>query len=103
MLKPFDVQPVDATFGAVVTGVSLTELGQAAWTRSRTASTYALLIFPGQLLNQEAQTAFAGASGRWIRAGPGQHVRDDGKQRREAEGATMSSRSSRATRAGTPI
>jgi alpha-ketoglutarate-dependent taurine dioxygenase len=54
------VEPVDATFGAVVTGFRISELDDetfrelyATWLK------YALLIFPGQYLTREQQIAFA--------------------------------------------
>src|SRR6185437_13888188 len=31
MAKPFDVQPVDASFGAVITGLRLPELDEPTW------------------------------------------------------------------------
>ena len=31
MLRAFDITPLDATFGAVVTGVKLAELDDAGW------------------------------------------------------------------------
>jgi alpha-ketoglutarate-dependent taurine dioxygenase len=60
MAIPLTIEPVDATFGAVVTGFSIAELDDetfralyAAWLE------YALLIFPGQHLTREQQIAFA--------------------------------------------
>jgi alpha-ketoglutarate-dependent taurine dioxygenase len=57
---PFHIRPLDATFGAVVTGLRLTELDcetssalYAAWLE------HALLIFPDQHLDDDAQLAFA--------------------------------------------
>jgi alpha-ketoglutarate-dependent taurine dioxygenase len=60
MADPFDVQPLDATFGAVVTGLKLTALDEAAFAALyRTWLEYALLIFPDQHLAKEEQIAFA--------------------------------------------
>jgi alpha-ketoglutarate-dependent taurine dioxygenase len=57
---PFDVTPLEASFGAVVTGLSLADLDQprcdalyAAWL------THGLLILPGQDLDDDAQVRFA--------------------------------------------
>jgi alpha-ketoglutarate-dependent taurine dioxygenase len=60
MARPLTIEPVDATFGAVVTGFRIPELDDetfralyATWLK------YALLIFPGQNLTREQQIAFA--------------------------------------------
>jgi alpha-ketoglutarate-dependent taurine dioxygenase len=57
----FDVQPLaGATFGAVVTGLELADIDEAAFAALyRTWLDRALLIFPGQHLAREAQIAFA--------------------------------------------
>jgi alpha-ketoglutarate-dependent taurine dioxygenase len=58
--RAFDIEPLDATFGAMVTGVKLAALDDATWSDLHTAwLEYALLIFPGQHLNRPAQIAFA--------------------------------------------
>ena len=55
-----DLQPVDATFGAVVRGVELRALDARTWEALHEAwLEYALLIFPGQYLTREEQDAFA--------------------------------------------
>ncbi len=60
MKQPFEVKPLDATFGAVVSGVKLTDLDDATWDELyRTWLKYALLIFPEQHFTKEEQTAFA--------------------------------------------
>jgi alpha-ketoglutarate-dependent taurine dioxygenase len=57
---PFTVEPLDATFGAVVTGLKLTEINEAAFNALyRTWLAHGLLIFPGQYLDREQQIAFA--------------------------------------------
>jgi alpha-ketoglutarate-dependent taurine dioxygenase len=57
---PFEVTPVDATFGAVVTGLKLTELDEEAMAALYAAwLDHALLIFPGQHLDDDQQLAFA--------------------------------------------
>lgn len=54
------VEPCDATLGATVRGVSVDALDADAWERIATAFVqYALLIFPGQHLDAEAQRGFA--------------------------------------------
>ena len=56
----FDIEPLDATFGAVVTGVELRSIGDAAFDAlHKTWLEFALLIFPGQFLTKEEQDAFA--------------------------------------------
>ena len=60
MASPLKIEPVDATFGAVVSGFRIPEIDDetfralyAAWLK------YALLIFPGQNLTRDEQIAFA--------------------------------------------
>ncbi|WP_439816094.1 TauD/TfdA dioxygenase family protein [Zavarzinia sp. CC-PAN008] len=54
------VEPLDATFGAVVTGLRLADLRAGEWEQVHAAwLTHALLIFPGQHLAREEQIAFA--------------------------------------------
>ena len=60
MARPLTLSPVDATFGAVVTGFRIPEVDDetfdalyAAWLK------HALLIFPDQHLTREQQIAFA--------------------------------------------
>lgn len=58
--SPFEVTPLDATFGAVVTGLKLTQLDGAAFDRLyETWLEYALLVFPAQHLSNEEQIVFA--------------------------------------------
>jgi alpha-ketoglutarate-dependent taurine dioxygenase len=53
-----DIEPVDATFGAIVRGVKLSALDEATWRAVYDAwLEYALLIFPGQHLTRDEQTA----------------------------------------------
>lgn len=65
MARSFDVTPVDASFGAVVTGLKLTNLGEDAW-RDLYATwlDYALLIFPDQHLQRDEQIEFARRFGK---------------------------------------
>ncbi len=56
----FDVQPVEATFGAVVTGLKLARIDDDTFAQLYdTWLQYALLIFPAQHLTNEEQIAFA--------------------------------------------
>jgi alpha-ketoglutarate-dependent taurine dioxygenase len=58
--RAFDIQPLDATFGAVVTGLKLAALDDATWHQLYAEwLKYALLIFPGQNLSRDEQVAFA--------------------------------------------
>ena len=60
MTRAFDIEPLDATFGAVVTGVKLAVLDDATWHQLYAEwLKYALLIFPGQNLSRDEQVAFA--------------------------------------------
>lgn len=58
------IEPIDATLGAIVTGVSLAELDDAAWREIHSAFLeHAVLVFPGQHLDADAQARFAGRFG----------------------------------------
>jgi alpha-ketoglutarate-dependent taurine dioxygenase len=66
------VTPTGATLGAFVTDVDLARLDAAAWRAIEDAfHAHALLIFPGQDLTAEAQTAFARRFGRIEELYPG--------------------------------
>ena len=80
---PFRVEPLDATFGAVVTGLDLDALD-----RSTFEALYALwldralLVFPGQHLSRDAQVAFARRFGELeFDLAPLSNVRKDGSLR----------------------
>ena len=54
------ITPTDATLGATITDIDLTAMNEAAWRRVEDAfHAHAVLIFPGQMLNEEAQIDFA--------------------------------------------
>ncbi len=56
----FDVQPIDATFGAVVTGLELADLDEPTFEALyQTWLEYALLVFPDQHLTNDEQVVFA--------------------------------------------
>jgi len=88
MAQSFDVKPLDASFGAVITGIRLPELDQATWQALHdTWLKYALLVFPGQFLKKDEQIAFAKRFGPLeFEMGPVSNVREDGTLRVEAEG-----------------
>jgi alpha-ketoglutarate-dependent taurine dioxygenase len=80
MKRAFDIQPVDATFGAVVTGLKLATLDDATWRHLHTAwLEYALLIFPDQYLQRDEQIAFAKRFGSLeFELAPISNVKSDG-------------------------
>lgn len=54
-----NITPIDATFGAAITGVNLATLSEADWITIEAAFLdYAMLVFPGQNLSFEEQTSF---------------------------------------------
>ncbi|MFI4936702.1 MAG: TauD/TfdA dioxygenase family protein [Caulobacterales bacterium] len=79
----FDVEPLDATFGAVVTGLELARIDDAAFAELyRTWLDYALLVFPGQHLDNAQQIAFARRFGApEFEIAPISNVRADGTVR----------------------
>jgi alpha-ketoglutarate-dependent taurine dioxygenase len=87
MARTLDIEPLDATFGAVVRGIKVAELDDATFGELYAAwLDYALLIFPAQHLTHDQQIAFA------KRFGPLEfemtelsNVKDDGTLRREAD------------------
>ncbi len=53
MARAFTIEPLDASFGARVTGLRLAALEPSAWDELYEAwLQYALLIFPGQRLGR---------------------------------------------------
>ena len=84
-LSPFKVQPLDASFGAVVTNLRLAELSEVEFAKLyRTWLDYALLIFPGQHLTRDEQVAFAKRFGTpEFEIAPISNVRADGTVRPE--------------------
>jgi alpha-ketoglutarate-dependent taurine dioxygenase len=60
MAHGLQIEPLDATFGAVIKGVKLAELDDATWRDLHaTWLQYALLVFPDQHLGRDDQIAFA--------------------------------------------
>jgi alpha-ketoglutarate-dependent taurine dioxygenase len=84
-LSPFDIQPLDASFGAIVTNLRLAELDETAFAALyRTWLDYSLLIFPGQNLTRDEQVAFARRFGPpEFELAPISNVRADGSVRAE--------------------
>ncbi len=80
MARGFEIRPLDATFGAVVTGLRLAELDDATWRDLYAAwLEYALLIFPGQHLRRDEQIAFAKRFGALeFEMAPISNVKSDG-------------------------
>jgi alpha-ketoglutarate-dependent taurine dioxygenase len=83
--RPFHVEPLDASFGAVITGLDLRDIDPDRFDALyRTWLEYALLIFPGQHLNQDEQIAFARRFGEpEFEIAPISNVRRDGTLRRD--------------------
>ena len=83
MPQPFHVEPLPATFGAVVTGLACAALPDAAFEALYELwLEYALLILPGQHLTREQQIAFARRFGPMeFDIAPISNVRADGSLR----------------------
>jgi len=81
--RSFTVETLDATFGAVVTGIDLPSLDEASFTALyQVWLEYALLIFPGAHLDRDAQVAFARRFGDMeFDIAPLSNVRKDGSLR----------------------
>jgi alpha-ketoglutarate-dependent taurine dioxygenase len=87
MPQAFKVEPLDATFGAVITGLRLAKIDDADWTALHAAwLEHALLVFPGQHLGREEQVAFARRFGALeFDIAAISNVKADGTLRSEAE------------------
>ena len=85
MTQPFNLTPLDASFGAIVTELRLADLKQDAFDQLYQAwLDYALLIFPGQHLSNEQQVAFAKRFGELeFDLAPLSNVKKDGSVRVE--------------------
>ena len=60
MARTLDIEPIDATFGAIVRGIKVAEADEATFRALYDAwLEYALLIFPDQHLERDRQIAFA--------------------------------------------
>ena len=87
MTRTLDLEPLDATFGAVVRGVKLATLDDDTWQALHAAWLhYALLILPDQHLSREQQIAFAKRFGPLeFEMAAISNVRANGTLRREAD------------------
>jgi alpha-ketoglutarate-dependent taurine dioxygenase len=89
------IEPLDATLGAVVTGVRLAELDQATWVCLEAAFIeHALLVFPDQHLSEDEQAAFGRRFGEIEDLGGGavsaiSNRRRDGTMMKPDEPVTM--------------
>lgn len=83
----FVIEPLDATFGATITGIDLAHLDEQTLDRLYAVwLEYALLIFPGQHLSKDAQIAFARRFGDLeFEIAPLSNVRADGSLRPDDE------------------
>ena len=83
MAGTFEVEPLDASFGAVVRGIDLSDVDSVTFDKLyETWLEYALLIFPGQYLDRENQVAFARRFGELeFDIAPISNVRKDGTLR----------------------
>ncbi len=86
--KTFEVEPLEASFGAVVTGLKLAQLDEATFARLyETWLEHALLLFPAQHLTRAEQVAFAKRFGDLeFDLAPISNVRGDGTVRVDDEG-----------------
>ncbi len=91
MARAFNIDPVDATFGAVVTGLRLADLDDSTWEDLyATWLEFALLIFPAQHLTRAEQIAFAKRFGPLeFELAPLSNVKADGTLIAEADNSDM--------------
>jgi alpha-ketoglutarate-dependent taurine dioxygenase len=75
-----ELKPLDATFGAIVSGLELASIDDATWAALHEVwLEYALLIFPGQFLTRDEQNAFARRFGELeFEAAPISNIGKDG-------------------------
>jgi alpha-ketoglutarate-dependent taurine dioxygenase len=87
MAQGFDIAPLEASFGAVVTGLKLADLDEPTWRALYAAwLDHALLIFPGQYLDRAQQIDFARRFGPLeFNIAPISNVKADGSLRREVD------------------
>ena len=87
MTRTLDLEPLDATFGAVVRGVKLVMFDDGTWQALHAAWLhYALLILPDQHLSRDQQIAFAKRFGPLeFEMAAISNVRANGTLRREAD------------------
>lgn len=87
MSADFHIEPLNASFGAVITGKKLASLDDASFDELyRLWLEYALLIFPDQFLSNDEQVSFARRFGDLeFDLVPISNVRSDGSVRAESE------------------
>ena len=82
------IEPLDATLGAIVTGIRLAELDDVTWQQIHGAFlTYGMLVFPGQHLTDEQQAAFAARFGETELLSPKQKGRNVAIANTKADGS----------------
>jgi alpha-ketoglutarate-dependent taurine dioxygenase len=91
MARPFVIEPIGTTLGAVVTGIKVAELDEPTFRALYDAwLEYALLIFPAQFLTHPQQIAFAKRFGPLeFEMAALSNVKSDGTLRREADNDDM--------------
>src|SRR5690349_4661680 len=91
MARTLSIRPIDATFGAAVTGIKVSELDEATWHELHAAwLQYALLIFPGQHLRRDEKIACARRFGPLeFEMAALSNVRPDGSLRLEKDNDDM--------------
>ncbi len=90
-MTDFHVEPLDASFGATVTGLKLAAIDETTFSRLYdTWLEYALLIFPDQHLTHDQQVAFAKRFGKLeFDLVPISNVKKDGSIRLEDDADEM--------------
>ena len=84
------IAPIDATLGAVVTGLALGRLDDSAWKSVEQAfHRHAVLVFPAQHLTEEEQVAFANRFGDIELLAPDPEQKAVAISNQKADGAIM--------------
>ena len=79
------VTPIDATLGAVVSGLTLSQMDASTWkTVEQAFHDHAVLVFPAQHLTEDEQVAFANRFGDIEAPRPGPRAEGGGDQQPEA-------------------
>ena len=90
MDEQLTITPIDATLGATVTGVDLANLDDLTWRRIEEAFLqFALLVFPGQNLTEDAQNAFANRFGDIEVLVPGTDIKSVPLSNQNPDGSVM--------------
>src|SRR6185369_13113734 len=84
------ITPIDATLGAVVTGLELARMDAATWTAvERAFHEHAVLVFPGQNLTDDEQVAFASRFGDIELLAPDPELKAVAISNRKPDGSVM--------------